>query len=138
MIFQKRISLTPYPRGFHVITDLISEVIQSSDIQTGTAQVFILHTSASLTINEKTESSVRLDFESHFNKFVPENQDYYQHSYEGPDDMPAHLKTSLLGASVHFPISFGQPCLGTWQGIYLGEHRNNGGARQLIITVNGV
>tara|TARA_B110000305_G_C19346308_1_gene591876 strand:- start:693 stop:1109 length:417 start_codon:yes stop_codon:yes gene_type:complete len=137
MIFQKETSLTPFPRGFHLITDLVSEVIQSSGIQTGTAQVFLLHTSASLSINENTDPSVRLDFESHINELVPENQAYYQHNYEGSDDMPAHIKASLLGTSVHFPISFGRPRLGTWQGIYLGEHRNNAGIRKLVITVNG-
>ncbi len=137
MIFQEEISLTPFPRGFHLITDLVSEVILSSGIQTGTAQVFVLHTSASLSINENSDPSVRLDFESHLNKLVPENQAYYRHNYEGPDDMPAHIKASLLGTSVHFPISSGLPRLGAWQGVYLGEHRNDGGVRKLIITVNG-
>ena len=97
MIFQEEISLTPFPRGFHLITDQVSEVILSSGIQTGTAQVFVLHTSASLSINENTDPSVRLDFESHLNELVPENQAYYQHNYEGSDDMPAHIKASLLG-----------------------------------------
>ena len=137
MIFQKEISLAPLPRGFHIITNTISTVIQSSGIKTGSAQVFILHTSASLTINENTDPTVRLDFESHFNQFVPENQAYYQHNYEGPDDMPAHIKASLMGASVNFPISFGLPNLGTWLGIYLCEHRNGGGARKVVITVHG-
>ena len=138
MIFQKEISLAPLPRGFHIITNTISTVIQSSGIKTGSAQVFILHTSASLTINENTDPTVRLDFESLLNELVPENQTYYQHNYEGSDGMPAHIKASLLGTSVHFPISFGRPRLGTWQGIYLGEHRNDGGVRKLVITVNGV
>jgi len=137
MIFQEEISLTPFTRGFHLITDQISKVILSSGIQTGTAQVFVLHTSASLSINENTDPSVRLDFESHLNELVPENQAYYKHNYEGSDDMPAHIKASLLGASVHFPISSGRPRLGTWQGVYLGEHRNDGGVRKLVITVNG-
>ena len=138
MIFQEEISLTPFPRGFHLITDLVTEVIQLSGIQTGTTQVFILHTSASLSINENTDPSVRLDFESHLNELVPENQAYYQHNYEGSDDMlPAHIKASLLGTSVHFPVFSGRPRLGTWQGIYLGEHRNDGGVRKLVITVNG-
>lgn len=137
MIFQKEISLSPFSKGFHIITDIISEIIQSSGIETGTAQIFILHTSASLTINENTDPTVLLDLESHFNKFVPENQPYYQHNYEGPDDIPAHIKSSLLGTSVHFPITYGRPNLGTWQGIYLGEHRNDGGSRKLIITING-
>jgi len=102
MLFQEEISLTPFPRGFHLITDMVSEVIQSSGIQTDTAQVFVLHTSASLSINENTDPSVRLDFESHLNELVPENQTYYQHNYEGSDGMPAHIKASLLGISVHF------------------------------------
>ena len=93
---------------------------QSSGIQTGTAQVFVLHTSSSLNINENTDPSVRLDFESHLNELVPENQTYYQHNYECSDDMPAHIKASLLGTAVHFPISSGRPRLGTWQSVYLG------------------
>lgn len=137
MIFQKEISITPLSRGFHIITDAITEVILSSGIMTGTAQVFILHTSASLTINENTDPTVLLDFESYFNQSVPERKDYYLHNYEGTDDMPAHIKASLLGTSVHFPISFGRPRLGTWQGIYLGEHRNDGGSRKIIVTLNG-
>ena len=112
-------------------------VILSSGIITGTAHVFILHTSASLTINENTDPTVLLDFESYFNQSVPENQKYYLHNYEGSDDMPAHIKASLLGASVHFPISCGRPRLGTWQGIYLGEHRDDGGSRKIIVTING-
>ena len=136
-VSQEEISLTLFPRGFHFITDLVSEVILSSGIQTGTAQVFVLHTSASLSINENTDPSVRLDFESYLNELVPENQAYYQHNYEGSDDMPAHLKASLLSTSIHFPISSGQPRLDTWQGVYLGKHRNDGGVRNLVITVNG-
>ena len=118
------------------MTDIISEIIQSSGIETGTAQIFILHTSASLTINENTDPTVLLDLESHFNKFVPENQPYYQHNYEGPDDMPAHIKSSLLGTCVHFPITYLCPNFGTWQVIYIGEHRNDGGLRKLFITRN--
>ena len=104
MIFQEEISLTPFTRGFHLITDQISKVILSSGIQTGTAQVFVLHTSASLSINENTDPSVRLDFESHLNELVPENQAYFQHNYEGSDDMPAHIKASLLGAALSVDI----------------------------------
>lgn len=100
-------------------------------------QVFIQHTSASLTINENADPTVRMDFESHFNKYVPENASYYKHDYEGSDDMPAHIKASLLGASVMIPITNGRLNLGTWQGIYLCEHRNDGGGRKLILSAWG-
>lgn len=100
-------------------------------------QVFIKHTSASLTINENADPTVRQDFESHFNEFVPENAPYYRHTYEGVDDMPAHIKSSLLGSSVSIPISNGKPNLGTWQGIYLCEHRDYGGSRKVVITILG-
>ena len=101
------------------------------------AQIFIKHTSASLTINEDADSTVLLDFESHFNEIVPENQPYYQHTYEGSDDMPAHLKASLLGSSIQIPVTEGKLNLGTWQGIYLCEHRNHAGARKLVVTIWG-
>ena len=100
-------------------------------------QVFIQHTSASLTINENADPTVRTDFESHFNKYVPENAPYYKHDYEGSDDMPAHIKASRLGASVSIPITNGRLNLGTWQGIYLCEHRNNGGSRKLVLNAWG-
>lgn len=126
-------------RGFHLITSqILSAMPEIAHIQTGQMQVFIQHTSASLTINENADPTVRIDFETHFNHMVPENQSYYLHTYEGPDDMPAHIKASLLNTSVQIPIRNGQPALGTWQGIYLCEHRNNGGARQVIITLWGI
>ena len=136
--FQKEIKLPPYKRGFHLITSTILQHIpEIKEIKTGMLNVFIKHTSASLTINENADASVRTDFESHINKMVPENAPYYVHTYEGPDDMPAHIKSSLMGASVQIPISAGRLNLGTWQGIYLCEHRNHGGARSIVITVLG-
>ena len=108
------------------------------EFQYGQLQVFIKHTSASLTINENADPTVRLDFETHFNAMVPENQPYYEHDSEGPDDMPAHLKASLLGSSVIIPVTSGKLNLGTWQGIYLCEHRNAGGVRSIVLTLYGV
>jgi len=137
--FQKEISLTPQKRGFHLITseilDKISTEIQS--IKIGQLQVFIKHTSASLTINENADPTVRVDFESYINRFVPENEPYYKHTYEGSDDMPAHIKASLFGASVTIPITNGKLNLGIWQGIYLCEHRDYGGSRTVVVTVFG-
>ena len=135
MVQQLEIKLNPYPRGFHLITSEVLSKIDLSGIKAGILQVFIKHTSASLTINENADPTVRTDFESHFNKFIPENASYYQHDYEGSDDMPAHLKSSTLGSSVTIPITNGQLNLGTWQGIYLGEHRDHGGSRRLVISV---
>jgi len=136
--FQKEISLKPYSRGFHLITDQILEnCIELNDIKIGWIQVFIKHTSASLTINENADPSVRVDFESHMNKMVPENASYYIHTYEGPDDMPAHIKSSLMGASVQIPITNGNLNMGIWQGIYLCEHRDHGGSRKLLLTILG-
>ncbi len=138
-IFQKNISLKPFSRGFHLITqEVIQAIPEIKEIRTGQLQVFIKHTSASLTINENADYTVRTDFESHFNKMVPENAPYYEHTYEGSDDMPAHIKSSLLGTSVQIPITNGQLNLGIWQGIYLCEHRNYGGARNLVITALGI
>lgn len=138
-IFQTEIQLPAHPRGFHLIT---SQVVKSltgiREIQTGQLHVFIKHTSASLTINENADPTVRGDFERHFNKMVPENAPYYQHDTEGPDDMPAHIKSSLMGSSVTIPITNGQLNLGTWQGIYLCEHRDHGGSRELVITAYGI
>lgn len=126
------------PRGFHLITDHVYDAIpEIGDINVGILQVFIKHTSASLTINENADPTVRSDFESHFNKMVPENAPYYKHTYEGSDDMPAHIKSSLLGSSVSLPITNGKLNLGTWQGIYLCEHRNYGGSRKLVVTALG-
>ena len=136
---QKEISLNPYPRGFHLVTgEIISRFPELNEIQAGILHVFIKHTSASLTLNENADPTVRMDFESHFNKMVPENMPYYKHDYEGDDDMPAHIKSSLLGSSVTIPITNGKINGGIWQGIYLCEHRNRGGARRLVLTVYGI
>ncbi|MEA1882582.1 MAG: secondary thiamine-phosphate synthase enzyme YjbQ [Candidatus Marinimicrobia bacterium] len=138
MYIQKEISLDPRPRGFHLITDeVLKHIPEIKNVDIGTIQVFIKHTSASLTINEDADPTVRVDFESHFNQMVPENAPYYRHTIEGPDDMPAHLKSSILGSSVSIPISNGKLNLGTWQGIYLCEHRNHGGNRRLVVTIQG-
>ncbi|MGC6430252.1 MAG: secondary thiamine-phosphate synthase enzyme YjbQ [Jejuia sp.] len=136
---QREIKIQPVPRGFHLITgEVLQAIPEIKQITTGQLQVFIKHTSASLTINENADYTVRTDFESHFNKMIPENATYYQHIYEGSDDMPAHIKASLLGASVQIPITNGRLNLGTWQGIYLCEHRNHGGGRKLVITAFGI
>ena len=137
--FQTTISLKPRSRGFHLVT---SEILPSlaqplAKYQVGLAHFFIQHTSASLSINENADPDVRRDMESHFNHMVPENQPYYQHTLEGSDDMPAHIKHSLLGNSLSIPIRQGELALGTWQGIYLCEHRNHGGSRRLVVTLNG-
>lgn len=136
---QKEISLNPYPRGFHLVTgEIISQFPELNEMQAGILHVFIKHTSASLTLNENADPTVRMDFESHFNKMVPENMPYYKHDYEGDDDMPAHIKSSLLGSSVTIPITNGKINGGIWQGIYLCEHRNRGGARRLVLTAYGI
>lgn len=136
--FQKEIKLKPYQRGFHLITDIILQTIPEINvINIGMLQVFIKHTSASLTINENADPTVRKDFESHFNTMVPEDAPYYIHTYEGADDMPAHLKSSLLGVSIQIPITNGKLNLGIWQGIYLCEHRNHATSRSIVITAFG-
>lgn len=138
MWMQKEISLEPRSRGFHLITEEVGRAMgELGQIQTGLLSVFIKHTSASLTINENADPTVRADFESFFNRAVPEDEPYYQHVFEGSDDLPAHLKSSILGPSVQIPITNGRLNLGTWQGIYLCEHRNHGGSRSVVITVNG-
>ena len=138
MWIQKTITLSPKSRGFHIIThDVLENIPELKDLKTGILQLFIKHTSASLTINENADPTVRTDFESHFNMLAPENQSYYQHTFEGSDDMPAHLKASLLGSSVSIPITDGKLNLGTWQGIYLCEHRNHSGQRTLVLTAWG-
>ena len=138
MWIQKTITLSPKSRGFHIITqDVLEQVPEIEKIKTGILHLFIKHTSASLTINEDADPTVRTDFESHFNMLVPENQPYYQHTFEGSDDMPAHLKSAILGSSVSIPITDGKLNLGTWQGIYLCEHRNRGGSRKLVVTIQG-
>lgn len=137
--YQKEIRLRAYSRGFHLITDEVIDVIpEISKIKTGQLQVLIKHTSASLTINENADYTVRKDFESHFNVMVPENASYYQHNYEGPDDMPAHIKASMLGASVQIPITNGKLNLGIWQGVYLCEHRDHATGRQIVISAFGL
>ncbi|GGZ93873.1 secondary thiamine-phosphate synthase enzyme YjbQ [Algibacter mikhailovii] len=136
--FQKELQLKNYTRGFHLITDeILNAVPEINKIGIGQLQVFIKHTSASLTINENADFTVRTDFESHFNVMVPEHASYFEHTYEGSDDMPAHIKSSLLGASVQIPITNGKLNLGIWQGIYLCEHRNFGGRRRVVVTAYG-
>lgn len=138
MWLQKEISLKPKPRGFHLITDeVLRELPALRDFKVGMMNVFILHTSASLTLNENADPTVRQDFERWFNRAVPESEPYYRHQEEGADDLPAHVKSSLLGSSLNIPISNGHPALGTWQGIYLCEHRNHGGSRRIVVTVQG-
>ncbi|MCG9767377.1 YjbQ family protein [Pseudoalteromonas sp. CO348] len=135
---QKQITLKPRKRGFHLVDDeIISQLPELHDYRIGLLHLFIQHTSASLTINENADPTVRMDMESHFNHFVPQRQSYYRHDYEGDDDMPAHIKSSTLGCEVTIPISEGRLRLGTWQGIYLGEHRDRGGARRVIATLQG-
>jgi len=138
MWVQHQLTLPAYQRGFHLITDRIaSQIPQLTQCKTGLLHVFIQHSSASLTINENADPTVRIDFESHFNVIAPENQPYYRHTYEGSDDMPAHLKASLLGSSVSVPVAAGKLLLGTWQGIYLGEHRDHASPRTLVLTLHG-
>lgn len=136
--FQKEIQLDAYSRGFHLVTNsIVSQMPELKKIKMGFLQVFIKHTSASLCINENADPTVRKDFESHFNKTVPENAPYYLHNYEGPDDMPAHIKAALLGNTIQIPITNGQLNLGIWQGIYLCEHRNHASGRNLVISAWG-
>ena len=138
MWLQKNIQIDQKSRGFHIITDeIIQQIPEIRNIKVGVLHLFIKHTSASITINEDADPTVLIDFESHFNKTVPENAPYYRHTIEGPDDMPAHLKSAILGSSVSIPISDGKLNLGTWQGIYLCEHRNHGGSRRIVLTMNG-
>ena len=137
-IYQQRLQLKERKRGFHLVTEeIIHSVPQISEITTGMCQVFIQHTSASLMLNEDASPAVRKDFEMYFNKVVPENDPEYSHDDEGPDDMPAHLKAALLGSFIMIPVTNGKLALGTWQGIYLCEHRNYGGSRNLVVTVWG-
>ena len=138
MWIQKTIHLNAQKRGFHLITDEIEQQIHEvNSLSVGLLHLFIQHTSASLTLNENADPTVRSDMESHFNKFVPERAPYYKHTYEGDDDMPAHIKASTLGNSVTIPITNGRLALGTWQGIYLGEHRDYGGSRTVVATIQG-
>ena len=136
--FQELLTIDGKKRGFHLITSEIAHALpRIKELQTGICHVFIQHTSASLTINENADLTVRKDFETWFNRAVPENGQEYLHDDEGPDDMPAHIKASLLGHCVSVPIRNGKLALGTWQGIYLCEHRNHGGQRNIVITVYG-
>ena len=136
--FQKEIHIKSKPRGFHLITqEVLDNFPEINNIQKGILHVFIKHTSASLTINENADSTVRSDFEAHFNEMVPEDQSYYRHVMEGSDDMPAHLNSSILGSSIQIPISNGSLNLGVWQGLYICEHRNNGSQRRLVLTAWG-
>ena len=134
MTYQAEITLKPFSRGFHLITD---DIIATLPKLTGIVHVFIKHTSASLTINENADPSVRVDFETHFNKMVSESDDHYTHTLEGKDDMTSHIKSSILGSSVSFPIKNGVPQLGIWQGVYLCEHRNHASGRTIFITCIG-
>ena len=134
MTFQKEIKLGPFKRGFHIITPYI---VNQLPVITGVVNIFIKHTSASLTINENADPTVRDDFETHFNKMIPEEATYFKHTIEGSDDMTSHIKSSLLGSSVSFPIKNGIPQFGTWQGIYLCEHRNSASERKIVISVTG-
>ncbi|GAB5518069.1 MAG: secondary thiamine-phosphate synthase enzyme YjbQ [Rhodothermales bacterium] len=138
MWLQRTITLKPRRRGFHLITrEVLSQLPELSQVKVGVLHVFIQHTSASLTLNENASPDVRSDMEAHFNEMVPEDQPYYRHTLEGSDDMPAHIKASLLGSSVSLPIANGRLHLGTWQGLYLCEHRDYGGARRLVLTLHG-
>lgn len=135
---QVEIQLPPFPRGFHIITAQIEDALKAFNLlKVGTLHIFIKHTSASIAINEGADPSVRVDFETHFNKLVPENSSDFIHNAEGPDDMPAHIKSALLGSSILIPIKNGRMNLGTWQDIYLCEHRNRASERNLVLTVNG-
>ena len=134
MTYQAEITLKPFARGFHLITD---DIITALPNLTGIVHVFIKHTSASLTINENADPSVRVDFETHFDKMVSESDDHYTHTLEGKDDMTSHIKSSILGSSVSFPIKNGVPQFGTWQGVYLCEHRNHASGRTIFITCIG-
>jgi secondary thiamine-phosphate synthase enzyme len=138
MWFQMEIQLSAQKRGFHLITnEILNQLHTIKTIKTGLLYLFIKHTSASLSINENADPDVRHDVEAHFNKYIPENAAYYDHTLEGSDDMPAHIKNITIGNSVSIPITNGQLNLGTWQGIYLGEHRNNGGKRTIVATIHG-
>jgi secondary thiamine-phosphate synthase enzyme len=136
--YQHTFRLPAFKRGFHLVTHLIEQnVPELRQIKIGLAHVFMQHTSAGLTLNENADPTVRVDFESHFNQMVPENAPYYRHNYEGSDDMPAHIKASLLGSSVTVPVTNGRLNLGTWQGIYLCEHRNHASGRRITVTLHG-
>ncbi len=135
MVKQVEIILPAFARGYHIITDIVLESVDIRNIQAGVLNIFIKHTSAAVMINENYDPSVRYDLEQSFNHIVPENEPYYTHTLEGSDDMPAHIKAAMIGSHVSIPITNGKLNLGTWQGIYLCEFRNNGGRRKLVLTV---
>jgi secondary thiamine-phosphate synthase enzyme len=135
---QREIRLDPRPRGFHLVTsELLGALPELSGIEVGMLHLLIRHTSASLALNENASPDVRRDFETWFDEVVPERARYWTHTLEGPDDMPAHIKAALLGPTLSLPIARGRPALGTWQGIYLCEHRDRGGARSVVATAYG-
>ena len=135
---QRQIRLRPQPRGFHLVTREVTDALpELADVRIGLVHLFIRHTSASLTLNENASPDVRRDFESWFDRAVPEDAAYWTHTVEGPDDMPAHIKASVLGPSLTLPVRDGSFALGTWQGVYLCEHRDDGGARSLLVTLWG-
>ena len=138
MWVQREVRLRPRPRGFHLVTDEVAGAVpELRELRVGLAHLFILHTSASLTLNENASPDVRRDFETWFDEAVPEGAPYWEHTIEGPDDMPAHIKASLFGPALTLPVRDGRLALGTWQGIYLCEHRDRGGPRKLIVTAFG-
>jgi secondary thiamine-phosphate synthase enzyme len=137
-IIQKTINLKPYPRGFHLITEeVLKQIPEIEKLQKGNLHLFIQHTSAGISINENADRSVRKDFETFVNDLIPEDYPHFIHTYEGPDDMPAHIKSSLLGNQLNIPITNGKANMGIWQGIYLCEFRDNGGSRTLVLTAMG-
>lgn len=138
LCFQHQIELSTMPRGFHLITETVVDALSElACIETGTLHLFLMHTSASLTVNENSDPAVRKDLEAHFNHMVPENLHYYEHTIEGPDDIPAHIKSCLIGPSLVLPITKGKLALGQWQGIYLCEHRNHAPGRKITATILG-
>lgn len=138
MWFQKEITISAKSRGFHLITsELINQLPQLNDVEVGLLHLFIKHTSASLSINENADPTVRSDMEKHFNVLAPEGAPYFEHTYEGPDDMPAHIKSTIIGVNQTLPIANGQLNIGIWQGLYLCEHRDYGGERKIVATIQG-
>lgn len=138
MWVQKIITLKPRSRGFYLVTrEILDELPELAGVSVGLLHLFIMHTSASLAINENADPSVRSDMEAHFSHAVPENATYYSHTLEGSDDMPAHIKSVTIGSDLTIPVNEGRLVLGTWQGVYLGEHRNQGGARKVVTTLSG-
>ena len=136
--FQKTITLEGRSRGFHLVTrEILGQLPELKSFACGRAHFFLKHTSASLSINENADASVRQDLDKHMDVIAPENAPYYIHTYEGPDDMPAHIKSALIGCEVTIPVSDGQLALGTWQGLFLGEHRDHGGPRSIVVTLSG-